>query len=94
MKKLYIIINYKDRLPKCLRASVVYKFVCPRCGSQYVGSSSRTLGVRAREHAGVSVRTDQPLSQPPQSAIRDHAIACSTPNSLDLENFCYFRYDQ
>ena len=79
--------NYKDRLPKCLRASVVYKFVCPRCGSQYVGSSSRTLGVRAREHAGVSVRTGQPLSQPPQSAIRDHAIACSTPNSLDLENF-------
>ena len=34
--------NYKDRLRKCLRASVVYKFVCPRCGSQYVGSSSRT----------------------------------------------------
>ena len=71
--------NYKDRHPKCLRAYIVYKFVCPRCGS--------TLGVRVREHAGVSVHTGQPLSQPPQSAIRDHVIACSTPNSLNLENF-------
>ena len=83
VSNLYVssFFSYKDRLPKCLRASIVYKFVCPRYGLQYVGSSSRTLGVRAREHAGVSVRTGKPLSQPPQSAIRDHAIACSTPNS-------------
>ena len=33
---LTLFFNYKDRLPKCLRASVVYKFVCPRCGSQYL----------------------------------------------------------
>ena len=45
------------------------------------------LGVRAREHAGVGVRSGQPLSQPPQSAIRDHAIACSAPNSIDLDIF-------
>ena len=79
--------NHKDKLPKYLRASVVYKYVCPRCGSLYVGSSSRTLGVRSREHAGVSYRTGNPLSQPPQSAIRDHTISCTSPTSLELENF-------
>ena len=35
-----VFFNHKDCLPECFRASVVYKFACPRCGSQYVGSSS------------------------------------------------------
>ena len=43
----------------------------------YVGSTSRTLKVRASEHRGISSRTGMPLTKPPQSSIRDHCEQCS-----------------
>ena len=62
-----------------MRSAVVYKFSCPECGAQYVGSTTRNLATRTAEHAGVSVRTGRPLSQPPQSHIRDHLLSCNGP---------------
>ena len=53
---------------------VVYKYGCPKCGDQYVGSTVRSLATRTAEHAGISVRTGLPLSQPPQSQIREHLL--------------------
>ena len=61
----------KDTLNKGMRSAVVYKYVCPACGAQYVGSTTQNLATRAAEHAGISVRTEVPLSQPSQSHIRD-----------------------
>ena len=55
-----------------MRSAVAYIYQCPKCGAQYVGSTNRNLSTRAAEHAGVSVRTGLPLSQPCQSHIRDH----------------------
>ena len=52
----------KDTLNKGMRSAVVYKYVCPACGVQYVGSTTR-----AAKHAGISVRTGVHLSQPSQS---------------------------
>ena len=38
---------------KGMRSAVVYKYVCPACGAQYVGSTTRSLATRAAELAGM-----------------------------------------
>ena len=38
-----------------MRSAVVYKFSCPECGAQYVGSTTRSLAARTAEHAGVNL---------------------------------------
>ena len=50
-------LNFKDKLPMRLKSSLVYKFSCARCASEYVGMTARTLGSRVDEHVGVSYRT-------------------------------------
>ena len=76
----------KDTLNKGMLSAVVYKYVCPACGAQYVGSTTRSLATRAAEHAGISVRTGVPLSQPSQSHIRDHLLTCGGPQ-IALNHF-------
>ena len=49
--------NYTDKLPMRLKSSLVYKFSCAQCASEYVGMTARTLGIRVDEHVGVSYRT-------------------------------------
>ena len=75
--------NFKDSLPKTMRSSVIYKYCCPHnCGSVYVGSTCRTLRIRAAEHRGFSPRTGQPLQNPSHSSIRLHSEQCSGDVSL------------
>ena len=76
-------ISYKDRLPKAMCASLVYKFCCARCASEYVGSTTRTLQTRVAEHAGRSFRTVFILSVPPHSMVRTHSESCGVPVTLD-----------
>ena len=46
-----------------LKSSLVYKFSCAQCASEYVGMTARTLGTRVDEHVWVSYRTGQSLSR-------------------------------
>ena len=64
--------NDKDKLPFHLRSSLVYKYSCVHCTSEYVGMTSRTLGTRVAEHAEVSFRSGVPLTSPSHTAVRDH----------------------
>ena len=69
------------------RSSVVYKYGCPFCGDQYVGSTSRTLFVE-RVSMGGSHRTGALYinlsASEPHSAIRDHCEQrCLGPVSYD-----------
>ena len=66
----------KDQLPKALVSSLVYKFTCPNCRIGYIGSSFRNFKTRMDEHIGQSSRTGRPLSQPPQSVVREHSETC------------------
>ena len=66
-----------------MRASLIYKFSCVRCVSEYIGSTTRALCVRVAEHAGRSHRTNHLLTSPPYSSIREHASACDSPVSQD-----------
>ena len=71
----------KDRIPPELQSSLVYHYKCGGCHSSYVGKTLRHLAARIAEHKGKSLRTGQPLSKPPFSAIRDHASAENHPIS-------------
>ena len=77
--------RFKDKIPAELCHSVVYKFRCAQCASEYVGSTIRPLYVRVAEHSGRSPRTNNLVSQPKISAIRDHAIRLA--HSLSIDNF-------
>ena len=55
--KIGSFFNFKDKLPLAMRSSLVCKFSCARCASEYVGSTIRTLHTRVAEHAGRSFRT-------------------------------------
>ena len=66
--------KHKDELPLCMRSRVVYKFSCPSCPlGTYIGYTERPLGVRIAGHQGRSFRTSAALSNPEQSAVRNHA---------------------
>ena len=64
-------------------SSLVYKFSCACCASEYVGSTIRTLHTRVAEHAGRSFRTGSLLTVPPHSNIRQHVLSCGVPVSID-----------
>ena len=80
------LFQYKDTLDKGMASAVVYKYCCPKCGAHYVGSTCRRLDTRAAEHAGVSVRTGLPLSNPSPSHIREHFHSCGSPR-VSLSQF-------
>ena len=80
-----LFFNYKHKLPLRMQSSLVYKYSCVHCISEYVGMTTRTFGVTADEHAGVSFRTGVPLTRPPHSAVREHLESC--PASYEINNF-------
>ncbi len=83
--KISSFFNYKDKLHKDMRSNIVYKYVCPRCEAQYVGCTTRNLYIRSSEHAGVSCRTGNNITNPPHSNIRNHCSTCNS--SISLNNF-------
>ena len=83
--KISKFFSYKDKIPKSMRSTLIYKFSCVHCTSEYVGSTTRTLGMRVAEHAGRSFRTNNILSNRPNSNIYDHANQCNT--EINLDNF-------
>ena len=81
--KIGSLFKCKENSPKNLCSSIIYKYCCPRnCGSEYVGSTVRTLFTRAMEHRGISNRTGRPLQAPVQSSPRNHSETCSSDISL------------
>ena len=75
--------RYKDRLPKSCHSGVIYEFSCASCQASYVGSTYQRLFTRVAQHQGRSHRTGQMLSNPSASSIRDHAMSCNAPFSID-----------
>ena len=66
-----------------MRSSLVYKFSCERCVSEYVGSTIRTNYTRVAEHAGRSFCTGSLLTVRPHFNITQHALSCGVPVSVD-----------
>ena len=89
------LVKHKESLDNPLCSMIVYKFVCPKCNSEYIGSTTKMLTTRFFEHKGVSSRTLNPLVRPPQSTIRDHCEdVCGV--TLDISQFkiiCKARFE-
>ena len=50
--------SFKDKLPQNLDSMLLYKFTCDTCNCIYIGKTKRHYQVRAYEHLGVSILTD------------------------------------
>ena len=77
------LFRFKDRIPKCLRSGVVYRFRCSSCEESYIGSTYVRLYTRVCEHKGISDRTKNMLATPKYSSVREHSHSCDTPFSID-----------
>ena len=89
-------LKHNSPLPMTLQSNVVYLFTCSSCRARYVGSTSRWLFHRFREHQGKSIRTSEFISKPSHSAIREHSHHCDHPFSLadfQILNKCHARSD-
>lgn len=77
------LFRFKDLVPKACRSAVIYKFSCPSCEGTYIGSTYVRLHSRVCQHQGKSDRTGKFSTCPVPSSIRDHALDCDTPFSID-----------
>ena len=77
--------KHKEKLAEPLCSSVVYDYKCMLCDKHYIGSTARQLSCRIAEHRGVSVRTGQPMSNQPNSAIFQHES--DTGHRVQKSNF-------
>ena len=68
------LFTHKERLETFLCSNLVYEYKCALCNECYIGSTARQFGCRISEHRGVSVRTELPFSNNPNSAIYDHSF--------------------
>ena len=50
--------SFKDKLPQNLDSMLLYKFTCDTCNCVYIGETKRHYQVRAYEHLGVSILTE------------------------------------
>ena len=69
--------RFKDRIPKSMQSSLVYKFSCVQNGtsvSSYIGSTKRHLYERIAEHANRSPRTGKLTAH--HSNIYNHSVTC------------------
>ena len=80
------LFRFKDLIPVALRSSLIYQYCCPRCGSAYVGMTTRYFYMRVAEHRGVSFRTGKLLTTPLHSNIRYH-VENTCPGSLSIDHF-------
>ena len=68
-----ILPSLKPSVPKMLQNNAVYQIKCSRCGSSYVGQTSRHLQQRFREHVGN------------KGPIKTHFIECDiSPTEKDI----------
>ena len=82
-KSIASIFKHKHRLPDYLCSSIVYSFSSLNSDEvQYIGSTNRQFQCCIDEHKGIAVRSKNPLSNLPFSAIRDYC--CN--NSINITN--------
>ena len=70
---------FEDKIPYLCCSCVIYIYQCDQCSSSYMGETQKQFKYRIFQHKGVSCRTGNRLTCPPNSNIRQHA--------LELENF-------
>ena len=67
------LFGFKDKLPSQLLSSVIYEYKCGQCTSSYIDQTGKQSKIIISQHRGRSFRTDQLLTSPEFSNIRNHA---------------------
>ena len=82
---------FKDKIPMTIRSNLLYKFVCNRCNSVYVGKTKRHYLVRVFEHLGISLRTGKKFSfnnnNKNNSAVLTHINTKCCDQNASIQNF-------
>ena len=78
--------NFKDRIPKSLISGVVYKYLCNRCNSVYIGKTKRYWEKRLEEHLSVSALTGKPMKTHQVWPPMEHSKSCEG-STLARERF-------
>ena len=76
---------FKDKVPKYLRSSVVYRFKCRCCSPSYVGQTTRHLHTRISEHLSISHITGKRTSNPDMSSVLSNL--CASGHKVDFDDF-------
>ena len=79
--------SFKDKLPQNLDSMLLYKFTCDTCNCIYIGETKRHYQVRAYEHLGVSILTDNlyTYNEKTATAVKQH---CHNHNHVaSMDNF-------
>ena len=76
--------QFKDRIPKCIKSNVVYKYSCGICNSTYIGETTRHYTTRVAEHKGISPLTGAPMARV-NSHIYNHFL--ETGHNISDDNF-------
>ena len=79
--------SFKDSLSVNMDSFLLYKYTCDTCNCVYIGETKRHFQVRAYEHLGVSIKTDNELTYNENTAT----AVCKHSHDLDhasgIENF-------
>ena len=79
--------SFKDSLPIDMDSFLLYKFTCDTCNCVYIGETKRHFLVRAYEHLGVSILTDNEYTynESTATAVRKHCH--DHDHASGIENF-------
>ena len=86
-KRIAHMFSFKDRIPKCLKSCVVYKFQCSSCHATYYGQTKRHLHTRTCEHIGISSLTGRPVKVPDEKHTAVYRHVLSSGHTASLEDF-------
>ena len=77
--------SFKDALPKNMDSLLLYKFTCDACNCVYIGETKRHFQVRAYEHLGVSVLTENAYTynESNATAVNKHCHDLNHASSID-----------
>ena len=88
--KMKTFVHHKEKLPPSYASMIVYRFKCPNCQLDYIGSTKKSLFLRYHDHKGTSSRTGRRLTSPLFSNIRNHCEdTCKCNFSLDNFEIIY-----
>ena len=79
--------SFKDSLSVNMDSFLLYKFTCGTCNCVYIGETKRHFQVRAYEHLGVSIKTDNELSFHENSATAVHKHCHDLGHASGIEDF-------
>ena len=73
--------SFKDSLSVNMDSFLLYKYTCDTCNCVYIGETKRHFQVRAYEHLGVSIKTDNELSYNGNTAT---AVMCANTVTISV----------